>query len=180
MSSGISNRPVSINDLCLARALDVGYAALGHSLSNVGLCGLREDPSDQVEAERQDRSPIDREPPRARQSGEIGSGYRTGRQAVFHREHKLSDLLRGPGARVSPGQTMENPMTIDRSLLRRSAILGAAALAATLALSSGTALAGSCPSDKEMADATKPVDYAARASQTASSPRSISRRSLRW
>src|SRR5262249_23026717 len=74
----------------------------------------------------------------------------------------LSDLLRGPGARVSPGQTMENPMTIDRSLLRRSAILGAAALAATLALSSGTSLAGSCPSDKEMADATKPVDYAAQ------------------
>ena len=42
------------------------------------------------------------------------------------------------------------------------ALLAAAAIAATFALGSGAAFAGSCPAGKQMADATKPVDFAAK------------------
>jgi len=46
--------------------------------------------------------------------------------------------------------------------LRRPALIGMAAIAASLALAPVAAEAGSCPAGKVMADATKPVDHAAK------------------
>ena len=51
---------------------------------------------------------------------------------------------------------------VPAALLRRSSLMAGAAVAAALAFAPATALAGQCPADKQMADATKPVDFAAK------------------
>jgi quercetin dioxygenase-like cupin family protein len=59
---------------------------------------------------------------------------------------------------VEPGATQENPM----SIIMNRPLIGLC-LAATAAIAMpGIASAGSCPTGKQVADAMKPVDYAAK------------------
>src|SRR5262245_9525232 len=68
-----------------------------------------------------------------------------------------------PEPEPSPGRpTEETDMTTRNTSSMRPTMLASAIVLAALAVTTAPAEAGQCPAGKEMADATKPVDYAAK------------------